>query len=512
MGQGWGRRARAAAVAVVAAALGAACPAVAQDVTLTARDGGLALTGDLQGYDGEFFRILAGYGLLTVDAAGVICSGPACPDLTAPQTGIRITGAADPALALLPGLWAAFADARGLTHAVTVTDTGFDALLADTATGQPLARVTFAPAGPEDARTAVADARADLAVATAAAPSLGSRVLALDPLVALVARDNPLATIRTADLAAALTGRLDNWAQMGGPDMPVVVHGLPPGHALRLAAEARLGAPLAATVLHDSPAALARAVARDPWALTLAGQSAQGPARALPMTDACDFPLPATTLAVKAEDYPLVAPVHLLVPRRRLPLIAREFLEFLATDAAQAAVARAGYVDRRPGRAAVADDGQRLLNAIRNAGPEVPLAELQRLALAMAGAERVSLTFRFEDGSSRLDAHSRDNLADLARLIGARAFDGWTPVLAGFSDGSGNARANLDLSRSRANAVRMALAATAPDLAETDLPEVEAFGEALPIACDSTAAGRQANRRVELWLRPDPGWMPPAAP
>ena len=30
---------------------------------------------------------------------------------------------------------------------------------------------------------------------------------------------------------------------------------------------------------------------------------------------------------------------------------------------------------------------------------------------------------------------------------------------------------------------------------------VEAFGEALPMACDDTAAGRAVNRRVEVWLR-----------
>ena len=29
------------------------------------------------------------------------------------------------------------------------------------------------------------------------------------------------------------------------------------------------------------------------------------------------------------------------------------------------------------------------------------------------------------------------------------------------------------------------------------------FGEALPMACDETAVGRQLNRRDELWLRPD---------
>ena len=54
-------------------------PAEAQDVTLTSRDGALAISGQLQGYDGEFYRIDSAYGLLTLDAQGVICDGPASP-------------------------------------------------------------------------------------------------------------------------------------------------------------------------------------------------------------------------------------------------------------------------------------------------------------------------------------------------------------------------------------------------------------------------------------------------
>jgi phosphate transport system substrate-binding protein len=45
----------------------------------------------------------------------------------------------------------------------------------------------------------------------------------------------------------------------------------------------------------------------------------------------------------------------------------------------------------------------------------------------------------------------------------------------------------------------------APDLSADQLPRVEGFGEALPMACDETAAGRHLNRRVELWLVPDLG-------
>ena len=147
-------------------------------------------------------------------------------------------------------------------------------------------------------------------------------------------------------------------------------------------------------------------------------------------------------------------------------------------------------------------DGLRLINAIQGAGEETTLADLQRLAGAMDGADRLSLTFRFQDGSSQLDAHSRENLTDLARMLEAGLLRDTALILAGFSDGSGAAATNLDLSNSRAQAVLAALQAAAPGLTPAQLPVVQAFGEVLPMACDSTAPGRRLNRRVELWLKP----------
>ncbi len=159
-------------------------------------------------------------------------------------------------------------------------------------------------------------------------------------------------------------------------------------------------------------------------------------------------------------------------------------------------------------------DGLRLINAIQGAGEDITLADLQRLVAVMDGADRLSLTFRFEDGSSTLDAQSRDNLVDLAQLIATGAFRGEKLVLAGFSDGSGAAAANLALSLERAARVAQELAAVAPDLPPAALPQVQGFGEALPMACDETAVGRQLNRRVELWIAPDfpAAPAPPAAP
>ncbi len=474
----------------------------AQDVTLTAREGGLSISGALQGFDGEFYRIDSRYGLLTVDASGVICEGPACPDLTAPRADIRVTGLPGVGEALLPPLFQAYAKARGLRYVDQSTETQYRAQLLDPETEKPLADISFSPDTLEEARQSLLAGRAELALAAAVEPGLGSRAVALDAMVPIVAPENLTPEISTRDLARVLAGEVENWAAIGGPDMPIVLHGLAADEPLQKALSARLGRALQPAVVHPDLASLGAAVAADPWGLAVTVRAGARGARLLPLTDSCGFPLLPSPLAVKAEDYPLALPFYFLTPKRRLPLMVREFLEFLATPLAQNAVAAAGFIDRQPERQPMTADGLRLINAIQGAGAETSLADLKRLVDVMDGADRLSLTFRFQDGSSTLDAHSRDNLADLARLIEAGVLQGKALILAGFSDGSGPAAANLALSQDRAAGVLAQLKALAPTMAETQIPQVIGFGEALPMACDETTAGRRLNRRVEVWLRP----------
>lgn len=489
--------------AVFAALLfGASLPAVAQDVALVAREGHIVLTGTLMGFDGEFYRIDSSYGPLTVDAQGVICEGPACPELTAPKAVIRIAGAADAGARLVPGLISAFAESRGLLHEAA-PGPGYGVQLLEPESRKVLADISFLPMAPDLAAAALSEGSAELQLTTFTDSPFGARAVGLDALVPIMAPENPTPEASTVELAMALSGEAVNWADLGGPDMPLVLHALAPESDLSQALDARLGLPIKAQVLHEDMAALAEAVAKDPWALAVTGRAEVGPARLLPLTDSCGFPLLPGPMSVKAEDYPLALPLFFVTPKRRLPLMAREFLEFLSSPAAEAVVARAGYINRATERAPMTQDGLRLINAIQGAGEDVTLADLKRLVEVMDGADRLSLTFRFEDGSTRLTLSSQENIADLAQLIASGGFAGQALVLAGFSDGSGAAEANLALSVERAERVADELRAAAPDLREDQLPRVEGFGEALPMACDETAAGRHLNRRVELWLVPD---------
>ena len=471
--------------------------AMAQDVTLTSRDGSLSLSGTLQGYDGEFYRILTNYGPLTVDGQGVTCDGPACPDLTAPKAVIRFVGAVDAGKNLLPQLFAAFARSRGLIYAE-----GDPAVISDPSTGETLAEMSFEAMASEAAREAVLTGAAQMMLASVTEPDLGSQAVALDALVPIMAPGNPVPQISTIDLARVLSGEVGNWAQVGGPDMPLVLHGLAAEADLQKALAARLGRDVLATVTHQTLADLAAAVATDPWAIAVTERAAVGKAKLLALTDSCGFPLLPTRLAVKAQDYPLTLPVFLLTPRHRLPLVAREFLEFLSSTEAQGAIARAGYIDRRAERQPMTADGLRLINAIKGAGSETTLDDLKRLVAAMDGADRLSLTFRFEGGTTTLDSASQNALSDLAQMLEAGLFKGQALIFAGFSDGSGAAGANVKLAESRAQAVLAALQTLVPGMAEEELPKVQAFGEALPMACDETGAGRRLNRRVELWVKP----------
>lgn len=500
-----------------------AAPARAQDVTLSSRDGAVEISGTLIGFDGEFYRVDTVHGPLTLDGQRVICTGPGCPDRAAHVARVRLSGAPALGSLLMPALIESYAAQRGLGAARA--DHGGDAVfvLSDRDAGHTVAEIALAVGSTEEGFADLLAGEAQIVMAAReplpeelrrvreaglgdlAAPAR-RHVVALDAIVPAVAPGQPVQALAIEDLIAILTGEIGDWSALGGPDAPVTVH-LPDRHdGLQQAVALRLlrgASPTPAARRHPDPAALADAVARDPLGLGLVRLSALGAARQLPLVGGCDLRLIATRQSVKTEDYPLVAPLFLYTPARRLPLFAREFLGWLDTPAAQLVIRRAGFVDQLRDTIPFARQGDRLGQAIAQAGPEVSLSELQRLVAVLSGAERLTTTFRFRtEGSAELDAQSQGNVGALATALETGVFDGRELILAGFSDGAGSAESNRQIARARAEAVRDALlaAATAADPGRVRL-RVEAFGEALPIACDQSDWGAFINRRVEVWVR-----------
>jgi phosphate transport system substrate-binding protein len=508
-----------AALLFVIASIGAQ----AQDVELRSLDGAVELEGTLLAFDGAYYQLDTIYGPLTVAAEGVSCVGPGCPDLTTFVAEARIAGATTVAEGLLPALLDGFAASQGLrlggptlssgglVYALTrrdgtlaaqfivtpgSTDSGFLALLNRDA---DMSLALRTPTEPER-RAARADAPND--------PPLSRRVrvLALDALVPVVAPQNPVAAISLPDLARAFAGDVDNWQALGGPDAPIALHLLDPGLGLTQAFTAQVLfasdlLPEGDITRHATAASLAQAVARDAYAIGITANSVRGATQALDLQGSCGFTQGADVAAVRSEDYPLTAPVYLYLAPQRLPQLVRQFLAFTETAAAERIVAEAGYVNQSLTRTDFAMQGVRLANAIATAGGEVDLVDLQEMVAVLSGAERLSATFRFAEGSTDLDPQSSAAAARLAAAIERGVFDGRRLLFVGFSDGAGRAEVNERLSLRRAETVRNAVAAQAAgDLSRVEIESI-AFGEAMPMSCDETEWGRSVNRRVEVWVR-----------
>ncbi|MGI3169709.1 phosphate ABC transporter substrate-binding/OmpA family protein [Pseudooceanicola sp. C21-150M6] len=514
--------------AAICAALFVLCSwaaGLAQDVTLTSRDGSVEIAGNLLSFDGEFYRVDTEFGELTVDGSGVVCSGPACPNLEAFVAELRISGAATTGQVLLPALVEGFALRHGYTVTREEAEPGLVTyVLADKDSGAVSGRFTIRSSNTDEGFADLLANQADLVMALreirpdelrrAIEAGLGNlrargrnRVLALDALVPIVAPGLPVQALTMPQLAAIYSGRVDNWQDLGGPDAPIVPHLRDARSGLGQLVEDRLLVPeraaLAETaVRHGSDAALVRAVLADPFAIGLTTSSEVGAAVPLALSGACGFTIRSARVNAKTEDYPLTAPVFLYMPMRRVPQLAREFLAYTRQPAAQLVIRRAGFVDQMPEEIPIDMQGQRFANAIAQAGQEIGLAELQRMVTVLAPMKRLTTSFRFEAGSALLDAQSRSNVEQFATALESGVYDGREILFVGFSDGRGDATANRNIAAKRAEAVRKSVIAAArlADLDRIDM-EVDAFGEAMPMACDESPWGRQVNRRVEVWIR-----------
>ncbi len=509
--------------AVLGAALFFSVPGLwAQDITLSSGNGGLKLSGRYIGYDGDFIQIATAHGVLTLRYATVQCDGAACPPIVGYVPSLRVSGARRMSDVMMPALVQGFARSKGwrVTTIETSTSQFIQTLSkADEAKAEFIYQTTNTDAGFADLIAHEADIVLSVRevrereVERAIDAGIGhlddarqARIIGLDALVPVVAPQSGLTAISLADLAQIYAGGVTNWAELGGSDLAIVPHlgGVTDGTAQRFVDQVVRAAGLemgGAVIRHSTDQALAQAVAADVGAVGILPFTNVGNTRAIALKDACGFISTPRLTALKTEDYPLTAPLFLYLPSRRLHPVMRDFLAWLRGPQAQLVVRRAGFVDQGAVPIALDAQGQRFANAIAAAGQEMPLIELQRMVRVLGNRVRLSTSFRFNVGSTRLDAQSRSNLLALGQAIQDGRYDDRTLMLVGFSDGRGAAIANRDLSAARAEAVLRDLQALIGGEFPKDVTvETEAFGEALPMGCDDTEWGRQMNRRVELWV------------
>ncbi|MBN1694770.1 OmpA family protein [candidate division WOR-3 bacterium] len=128
-------------------------------------------------------------------------------------------------------------------------------------------------------------------------------------------------------------------------------------------------------------------------------------------------------------------------------------------------------------------------------------AEEMKQDIAGAKIERVGegikITFDsgllFDTGKAALKTASRENLSNLARIL--NKYKDTNILLEGHTDSDGSEEYNLQLSRSRANAVANYLESLQVDPTRFT---IMGYGEQQPIASNETMEGKAQNRRVEV--------------
>jgi PiT family inorganic phosphate transporter len=229
--------------------------------------------------------------------------------------------------------------------------------------------------------------------------------------------------------------------------------------------------------LADSEA-LSAAVAADPQAIGFVGMASIGRAAPIAVSDGGATAIVPSRFTVGTEDYPLTRRLYLYAPQPALHPLASQFISFAQSPEGQAIVGQLGFVDL----AATEKDAE----PCTSCPPKY--VDLTR------GAKRLSLNFRFRVGSSTLDSRGERDIARLATLVKAQR-DPHVELL-GFSDSQGSGDANMQLSRERAKVVADRLGAYG-----VTADVIEAFGDAMPVASNDSPAGRDRNRRVEVWLK-----------
>lgn len=308
-------------------------------------------------------------------------------------------------------------------------------------------------------------------------------VIGLDALVVAVHHSNPVSQLSIAQLGEIYSGKIRNWRELGGPDLPI--------HPLQRDLESGTRATFDKEVFaaQKSPRNVAYEVSGN-------GETRQrvmqdpGAIGYLPFADAEGV----HKIAVKAGDLAAIVPDRSIVATEDFPLTRRlylyknpsrfnpevdAFIHFVESHAGQDDVERVGFINLIP-------------KALQLAPYENAPENYRKL---MESGARLSISFRFEDGSTQLDNRALRDLHRLQDFMQEADNRQLSLTLVGFSDRKSNSNISDLISRFRALKVQGALL-RGHELGDSRIMAVGAFA---PLTGDREL-GPVKNSRVEVWI------------
>lgn len=498
---------------------------LADDVTLKSADGSINLVGEFIALDGGNYVVRTALGDLRIAANRVQCDGAACPTFDGSNADIQIAGSDTVGLGMMPHLLTGFAAHLNATAAVVPTETKGQVLaklVGDGGYGGALDSYLVTPTSSGDAFTTLLDGSAQLGMSSrrirpdevAALRENGAgdmnspdqeHIIAVDSLVVITHPSNPISEVSIAQLRDIYAGQITNWSDLGGDDAPITLIGRQDGSGTRSVLEDRLFGDETpsltdAALVADNNGDMAAMVNDDPHALGFVGYAFQNGAKALSLVNECGITMTPDAFSAKTEEYALQRRLYLYNRDDVADTSVQDFVDYSISPDVDTVIEKAGFIDLGVSRRAQSLDSDRA-NALRAAEE----SEAVDLMLGdMVNFDRLSTTFRFETGSTRLDERAQLDMVRLADYLADQP-DGTQVRFVGFTDDVGEIDNNQALSVNRADQVMEELAALAGDRV-TDLNlDASGFGEIAPTACNINANGRAINRRVEVWIESTEG-------
>ena len=258
-------------------------------------------------------------------------------------------------------------------------------------------RIELQPFNTASGLDAVSNGTADLA--GSARPSDGSAQndrltftpVAWSGLVIITQASNPIGNLTLKQVHDIYYGRIHNWSEVGGRNAPIDVYAVAsPGdgveYSLRSLLFGRGNQPVAAPRLYVNTRKLEEGIALNPNGLgvaMLAGISGNPKLKAIPINGRAP-----TTANIANGSYPLFIPLYLVTnPRSAKAEQAQDFVEFLKTEPAKAALRRHGVVPYEDGMRLAAMDAERRSTILAEVGAR---ARSQGTPISAPGATYVS--------------------------------------------------------------------------------------------------------------------------
>lgn len=310
------------------------------------------------------------------------------------------------------------------------------------------------------------------------------QVIAIDGLAIIVHPSNPIGTLSVEQIAQLFSGDIEDWAALGGKPGKVRPYArddnsgtydtfkelvLTPGGRTLAAGAQRF----------ESSTQLSDAVSSDPNGIGFIGLPYIRQAKAVAVAAGNSQPMPPSTTLIATEDYPLARRLFLYNDPQLANPWARALIDFAHSPRGQAIVDNSGFIAQTVQPVKVAADTQ------------MP-AEYQQLAKQ---AQRLSVNFRFQEGSATLDNKAHRDLQRVLDYLKQHDKLQDKVVLVGFGDPKSDPERAELLSKLRAMAVRRELAKQG-----VLFREITGMGSELPVAANDQSNGRIRNRRVEVWV------------